>query len=79
MEAKAETMKRLFAYVPSIIGGFNEVFAGHIQHSKTLPIFLVQVFVVNLMRFSDCTEVQIIGSGEPVKSLMNQDIMNQKV
>ena len=42
-------------------------------------MLLIQVLMVNLMRLSNCTEVDIIGTRKPVEALMYEHVVNEEI
>jgi hypothetical protein len=37
------------------------------------------VFVVHLVRLSNCAEIDVVGSRKPIETLMDEHIMNKKI
>ena len=49
------------------------------QHPETLPMLLTQMFVVHFVRFAQSYQVFVVGVFEPLKSLMDQDIVYHEI
>lgn len=52
---------------------------GHQEHTKALPIFLVQVFVVHFVRTPDSPKVEIITVPEELKPLVNEYVVYREI
>jgi len=61
------------------LSGFSKILERHEQHPKTLTIFFILGFVMNFMSFSYGSEISVVRSLEPWKSLVNKYIMHQKI
>jgi hypothetical protein len=56
-----------------------EKFEGHKEHSEAFPILFSEVFVVYFMGPSDSSGIPVIGIPEHLKTLVDKDIMYQKI
>lgn len=55
------------------------IFKRNKQHPKTFTLFFTQMFMMYFMRFSQTDQIFVIRVLEPLKTLVNQDIMNHKI
>jgi hypothetical protein len=55
------------------------VTAGYVQHAKAFAMVLSEMFVVHFMRPSNGTHISIVAAGKPFESLVNDDIVYQKI
>ena len=51
----------------------------HIQHSERFSFLFSKMFMMHFMRPPDSSYIDIIGTGKPFKSLMNDHIMHHKI
>lgn len=59
--------------------GFLPILQWNEQHPKTFTFFFTKVLVMNLVGFADRPEVTIISPGKPLKTLVDEDVVNKKV
>ncbi len=56
-----------------------KVFPWNHEHSKTLAVFLANVFVVHFVCPSYCLGVSVVGVAKQFETLVDKDIVNRKV
>ena len=49
------------------------------QHAEAFAIMTIEMFVMHFMRPANGTNVTVIAAGKPLESLMNDDIVHQKI
>lgn len=56
-----------------------KIFHRDVQKTKTFTVFLDQMLVVLLMTASDGLEIGVVGAGKQFNTLVNEDIVHQKI
>ena len=49
------------------------------QHTKAFPIMTIKVFMMHFMCPANSANIPVIAAGKPLKPLMDDDIMNEKI
>lgn len=58
---------------------FCKILVRNPQHTKTLAMLLAQVLVVHLVRPANGAKIDIVGLTQPLKALMNEDVVYNEV
>lgn len=61
------------------LASFLEIARGNEQHAKTFTVLFSLIFMVDFVRFSDGNKINVFCPAEPIKSLVNEDIMDQEI
>jgi hypothetical protein len=59
--------------------GFTEKLKGNPQHAKALPVFFIEVFVMDLVGLPDGSKIGVFGVSEPFESSVDEDVMHQEI
>ncbi len=58
---------------------FFKIFKRYQQHSETFAMFFIEMFVVHFVCSSDGSQVPVVAVSEYFETLMDKNIVNQKV